>query len=71
VHADGPAPDTRLRVGEGEHGGDVVHDRRDRHLGAHGAHALMLGAAVHEDVGAVLGVASGAVVEVGQQHAIS
>ena len=60
-----------LLVGKGDQGGDVVHHRRDRHLGAHRPHAGLLGAALLQHVGAVLGVLAGAVIEVGQQHVVA
>jgi hypothetical protein len=60
-----------LSLGKREHGRDVVHHRRERHLGAHRAHALMLGAAVLEHLWPVDRVAPGAVIEVGEQDIVA
>ena len=54
-----------------QHRADIVHHRRDRHLGAHRAHAGLLGRALFQHVGAVDRVAPGTVIEVGEEHVVS
>ena len=71
VHPDRAGLGRTLRVGKGDHRRDVVHDRRDRHLGAHPSHPLALGAALLEHVGPKNRIAAGAMVEIGQQHVIA
>src|SRR6516162_4582417 len=49
-----------------KHRADVLHDRRDRHPGAHRAHAITLRTALIEHIGPEDRVAPGSVIEVGQ-----
>jgi hypothetical protein len=60
-----------LPIGVSEHCGNVAHDRGNGHLGAHGPHALALGAALLEHIRPKNRIAAGAVVEIGQQHVIA
>src|SRR6516162_10978097 len=60
-----------LTIDISEHSGDVVHDRGNGHFGADSPHAVALHAALLEHVRPKNRVASGAVVEVGQQHVVA
>ena len=71
VRADRAGLGTVLTIEKRQHGGHVIHHRRDRHFGPHRAHALMLRAAMLEHLRPVDRVAPGAVVEIGQQHAVA
>ena len=71
VGADGAFLRRRLGIDECQHVGEILHHRRDGHLGADRAHAGLFGAALGGDVGAVFRVFAGAVVQVGQHDVIA
>src|ERR1700730_7078903 len=60
-----------LFLGKCEHRADVVHHGRNGHLGADGTHALMLWAALLVTARSVDRVATRAVLEIGQHHALA
>src|SRR6516162_2186285 len=70
AHAVAVAPDRppfylRLAIDKGEHRGSVIHNWRNRHLGADGPHARALRAALLEDVRPKNRIVSGTVVKIG------
>src|ERR1700751_65121 len=60
--ADRPPLDPLLLLDKREHRGDIIHYRRDGHLGADGSHELVLGAALLMHARSVDRVATRAVV---------
>ena len=61
----------RLGIDECQDVGEILHHRRDRHLGADCAHPRLLGAPLGGDVGAVFRVSAGAIVKVGQHDIVA
>ncbi len=71
VGADGAFFRRRLCIDECQDVGEILHDRRDGHLGADRAHSGLLGAALGGDVGAVFRVFAGSIVQVGQHDIVA
>jgi hypothetical protein len=60
-----------LVIDKRQHGGDIVHHRRDRHLGPHRAHARAIRTPLVQHVGAENRIPPGAIIEVGQEHVVA